>query len=341
MPLLAWIKKTQPQYSLVLICRKGLGSAFKKLGLVDDFFEIEKGNSASYKKVLIEIKKYDIQNWVSPHSSFRSALMGWKVNAKNKIAFRKWATQFLFSKTYDYDKAWPEAIRLLHLWQDENTELKKNLLTLTNSAEWIEKSPKGNLKPPPDWANPHRFLDLKKVQALKSELRIQERYPEVNSIVLFPGSVWATKMWKKEKFAYLGNQLQKLNQKILIMGGPDEKELGAWVSDKVPGSKNLCGQSSILESLLILSNQKMIIGNDSSSSHMGALMGIPVVSFFGPTVLRFGYRPWGGQAKVFELEGLKCRPCGAHGPRFCPLGHHRCMNDLDIEPKDLEDFYLN
>jgi heptosyltransferase-2 len=34
---------------------------------------------------------------------------------------------------------------------------------------------------------------------------------------------------------------------------------------------------------------------------------------------------------VVELAGLACRPCSAHGPATCPLGHHRCMKSLSVE----------
>jgi lipopolysaccharide heptosyltransferase II len=31
------------------------------------------------------------------------------------------------------------------------------------------------------------------------------------------------------------------------------------------------------------------------------------------------------------VRGLDCRPCDRHGPQKCPLGHWRCMRDLEAE----------
>jgi heptosyltransferase-2 len=53
-----------------------------------------------------------------------------------------------------------------------------------------------------------------------------------------------------------------------------------------------------------------------------------VVAVFGPTVPAFGYTPWGARNRIVEHEGLACRPCSSHGPRVCPLGHHRCMREI-------------
>ena len=38
--------------------------------------------------------------------------------------------------------------------------------------------------------------------------------------------------------------------------------------------------------------------------------------------------PYGGRATVLERD-LPCRPCSAMGGPTCPLGHHRCLTDLE------------
>ena len=32
---------------------------------------------------------------------------------------------------------------------------------------------------------------------------------------------------------------------------------------------------------------------------------------------------------AIDVGELDCRPCGRHGDRRCPQGHHRCMRDLE------------
>ncbi|NTW63071.1 MAG: glycosyltransferase family 9 protein, partial [Chlorobiaceae bacterium] len=42
----------------------------------------------------------------------------------------------------------------------------------------------------------------------------------------------------------------------------------------------------------------------------------------------FGFLPYHTPFKLFEVEGLRCRPCSHIGREHCPKGHFRCMNEL-------------
>ena len=112
------------------------------------------------------------------------------------------------------------------------------------------------------------------------------------------------------------------------MGGPGEEELATRISKLIPGSLNLAGKTSPLESLQVLAQADVVVTNDSAGQHMAALVGAPTVSVFGPTVLEFGYRPWNSKAKIVERKGLACRPCGKHGHHKCPIGTHECMKKI-------------
>ena len=71
--------------------------------------------------------------------------------------------------------------------------------------------------------------------------------------------------------------------------------------------------------------------NDHVRNSVAVVSGTPIVAVFGPTVPDFGFGPRGPRDVVVERLGLDCRPCSAHGPRTCPLGHHRCMGDIHVE----------
>ena len=311
--------------SLGLICRKGLGSTLKNLGIVDHFWEIQKGNSESYRTVLSELKNYDINLLLSAHTSFRTTLFCAQINAVKKITFKKPWNFFAFNERVHWPVKLPESLRLLSLLQNHSSELHKLFSELPDASEFIQKQRGGKLLAPPAWADPSQGWLPQNNSDLLNTYNLKNK----NWIALFPGSVWATKMWKKEGFMELGRSLQQLGYQIAVMGGPEEKVLGQEVADSIPEALNLCGKTSLLDSLKLLSQANMVVGNDSSSSHMAALVGVPVVAIYGPTVLKFGYRPWAKKSAVVEIEGMSCRPCGPHGHKKCPLGHHNCMQKLE------------
>jgi hypothetical protein len=81
-------------------------------------------------------------------------------------------------------------------------------------------------------------------------------------------------------------------------------------------------------SAALIARAAALVTNDSAPLHLATAVGTPVVALFGPTVPAFGFGPRGLDDVVLEHDGLACRPCSAHGPRRCPLGHHRCMREL-------------
>ena len=60
--------------------------------------------------------------------------------------------------------------------------------------------------------------------------------------------------------------------------------------------------------------------------HLAVGMGTPVLGIYGPTnVARTG--PLSKEAQVAQLD-LSCQPCYK---KICPLKHHACLKDLNVE----------
>lgn len=151
--------------------------------------------------------------------------------------------------------------------------------------------------------------------------------------VLAPSSVWATKRWPGEKFGELALRIQReLGLRTVIVGGEEDRMASAAVLEKAPASIDLTGKTSLGALKSVLSKADLVVSNDSSPLHMAIAMGTKVVGVFGPTTKELGFFPLApaGHSAVAEVKELECRPCGMHGHDRCPLGHFRCMLDLEV-----------
>ncbi len=307
------LRKIYPDDHIILVCKKGVADFFLQDGLVNQLVEIEKGNRQSYKTALDHIKRqHVVQNVFCLHKSLRSALFSFKIKAENRFGFKVGIGSLFFSKSVTYPKAWPDPIRQLSLLQLVDAELDQ----LLKSKDWTYLNQMNQ-------AIPDQFQFKNKAQTT----------PKIKSkkVAIFPGSVWATKKWTEEGFSKVAKYLCDQNYKVFLMGGADERDIAERIHQIEPRTQIIAGQKQITESIEILKSCDFIVGNDSSSSHMAASVGTPVLSLFGPTTLDLGFRPWINNSAVVENISLDCRPCGKHGHKKCPLGHHKCMKDISAE----------
>jgi heptosyltransferase-2 len=138
------------------------------------------------------------------------------------------------------------------------------------------------------------------------------------------GSEWETKIWPASHVSDLVRRLAGRGLRPVLLGGPRERALAQEIR-ATGGCIDTTG-NSVGEALAILSFSTLAIGGDTGLVHAARALGIPTVAVFGPTpsdAHRFGARE-----RVVSL-GLDCSPCSVHGSRQCPLGHHRCLRDLD------------
>ncbi|WP_413288000.1 glycosyltransferase family 9 protein [Bdellovibrio sp. HCB337] len=325
------IKELWPDQKLILVCRKGIGEFFAKTQIVDQVFEIKKGDSDSYKQVLQALSKVDVERVISPHESLRTAFFVSKIKAREKIAFAKAWNGLFYGQRVRKNYELPDAIRQLSLLQNFDTNLKNNIDAYAAYSEAYTVAADGKLTATPSWASMslrgfynHHSADIEKTLAKFS----LSREKAAKSVALFPGSVWATKRWTEEGYIQAGQKLSLQGVPVLVMGGPGEEALCARVAGQIPGAVDLCAKTSIYESALVLSQLAAVVGNDSASMHLAATSETPSVVVFGPTVLEFGFRPWQDHVFVVEKPDLECRPCGKHGHKKCPIGTHVCMKSI-------------
>lgn len=333
-PLLKKTRELWPQHKLGLVCRKGFGEFFLQTKLVDQVFEIEKGQAQSYTKILEHLKFVEVDHLISPHESMRTVFFCAQVKAKHKVTFKKSWNFLVFSKRSVKNPALPDSLRQLSLLGEEDAQLAQDIARYAQSERPYMPGEMGRLSAPPPWASMslrHQILERQELwEELKSKHPL-EGFDQGKAVLIFPGSVWATKRWTEEGFVKSGQALMAKGFQVYVMGGPGEEALAEAIARQIPGSISLAGKTKIFESAQLIARSLLVIGNDSASTHLAAVCETPLIAIFGPTILEFGYRPWSEQSYVVQRHGLKCRPCGKHGHHVCPIGTHECMKGIPAE----------
>lgn len=206
-----------------------------------------------------------------------------------------------------------------------------------------------------------RNLSLLKPLGLDFSIRRPEIYPDENDhtivenifqenhldpgtrlFALAPGSVWPTKRWPAEYFMEIAENLINDGLRPLLIGGKEDLDICLKIVKKVPRTISLAGKLSLRQSALVLKSCLGLLTNDSAPLHLGLAAAIPVFAIFGATVPEFGFAPYTELDKIIEYKGLKCRPCGIHGQKKCPIKTFDCMLKLNpeqvyqlIDPKSL------
>jgi lipopolysaccharide heptosyltransferase III len=116
--------------------------------------------------------------------------------------------------------------------------------------------------------------------------------PAADYAVVHPAALYATKAWAAEKFAQLGQWLEREHGlRVIFACGPNESAFLDAV-ERESGSKirRLEG-TSLGQFAAVLAGARLFVGNDSGPAHMAAALARPSVVIFGSSSSRI-WGPW-------------------------------------------------
>jgi ADP-heptose:LPS heptosyltransferase len=118
---------------------------------------------------------------------------------------------------------------------------------------------------------------------------------------LGPGANWPGKIWPKEKYLALTERLKDLFDAVILLGDIYDREYSEYISNntKLP-CMDLCGRTSLLQTVAVQELLEIFIGNDSGLGHIASATGTPSLTIFGPGSPD-RYHPWGENS--FWIEG--------------------------------------
>ena len=154
--------------------------------------------------------------------------------------------------------------------------------------------------------------------------------------VFAPGAQYGpAKRWPALHFAELARQL---DHRVVLLGSDSEFDLCQQIAVPVNGEQpgkchNFAGKISLLQAFTALAAARVVLSNDSGLMHVAAALGVPQVALFGSSS-PLHTPPLNDRARVLWLKNdaryqppLDCAPCFE---RECPLGHTRCLVDIQV-----------
>ena len=141
-------------------------------------------------------------------------------------------------------------------------------------------------------------------------------------VAIHPGAFYETQRWPAEYYAALADRIMETGRfKVILFGGPGDEEIVDRILFLTKTRIVRCVTADIRSFAARLSQCRLLVCNNSGPLHVGAALGVPTVSFMGPTVRQRWY-PRGDRHRVLRIDELPCIGCNAG---TCRIGTHDCM----------------
>ncbi|MBU1612559.1 MAG: glycosyltransferase family 9 protein [Proteobacteria bacterium] len=314
LPLIRALKDAYPEAELHFFVRGGVEPLFaphKDLASVTGFYKRSGQKSLrAAQRFGREIGSRGFDLWVSTHASLRSALVARSTAIPERIG---------------YDAPWFNKLAYTHAVARRFSELEEierlMQLAIPLGIEGEVPWPELDLAPAAIDAAQSFFEGLDRLR------------PGAPVLGVHPGSTWPTKKWPLGSFAEILRRAVESGATVAVFGGPGEEADAAEVirlsgMGDLPQVVDLSGMLDLPTLAAYIKRLTVYLTNDSGPMHLAWIQRTPTVAVFGPTVRELGFFPRGETATVMEVADLDCRPCGLHGPKRCPKGHHDCMMQL-------------
>lgn len=143
-----------------------------------------------------------------------------------------------------------------------------------------------------------------------------------------PGATGGTaKRWFPDRYARLARHLsEKYQVRILVFGGPSDRALGEYITQKADKScVNIAGQTTLGQAFGLIEQCSLFVTNDSGLMHAAAALDVNQVAVIGST--DFAATAPANKNSVMVRVPVDCSPCLKD---TCPTDH-RCMEKISVE----------
>jgi heptosyltransferase II len=323
-PALKLLKRTLPDSEITaLVMFKGVEDIYERnpnLKEVIHFDFLKEGAASSLKFIRSLRNKFDASINVYPSNRKEYNIINYFIGAKKRVGVK-------YIRNDSQNFGWLNNIRIPE--RDYLHNVQTNILM-------IEKLLGVELDEEPSLEFPLTENDIIFAENFLENINI---YKDDLVIGMHPGCATLKnhikRRWEPEKFAELARKLiEEKNAKILIFGGPEEKELKENIFLQINSANAfVVDTESLAETAAVIKRSDVFVTNDSSLMHTASAMKRNAVSIIGPTNPAY-IHPWNTGHKIVSLN-LECAPCFFYSPK--PLICYRndvkfkCIKELNVE----------
>lgn len=142
--------------------------------------------------------------------------------------------------------------------------------------------------------------------------------------VFLPFTTRPQKHWVQHYWSELAKEFQELRYRVLILGGPNDRDAAQAIAEPCDNAVSLAGDVSLSTAFAVIQGASLAIGVDTGLTHAAVVSNVPTVALFGSTCpYLFSLNE---RLKVI-FHGLTCAPC-----RRSPVcnGDFECMKSISV-----------
>ncbi len=298
---------------VVGVMRPYVADVVEGLGLFDRTILYKpkaKDPELSSKAVIRSLREEELDAIVLLTNSIRTGWLAWRSGAKERIGYSRDARRLMLTTRLT------EPVRFG----------KRSPLPQIDSYLNLAYAAGG------EWRAPTLKLDTTEEDRHRAD-QVWDKLglPDDEKTIVFNtgGAYGDAKSWPKEKFAALAKRIvSETDYNVLVNCGPAERETAREIVSlsESPRVGSLADfDSPIGLSKEVIRRSRLLVTTDSGPRFFGIAFGKPVVSIFGPTDPSVTRTHYDKETQV--SLSLDCQYCWE---RSCPLGHHNCMQQLDV-----------
>ena len=234
------------------------------------------------------------------------------------------------------------------LWR---TDFPKNLKVIDKGRSDKRKLTSGNLKSLiPTQTTHQRYADV--FRGLGFDLKLskdsclppKDVSPRILSFIgkhqkkaigIAPFAAYESKMYSLDKMKEVVKKLDNSEQYSIFLfgGGAKEEEVLSQWEQYFKHVRNVAGQLTFQEELILISNLDLMLSMDSSNGHLAAIYNVPVVTIWGVTHPATGFAPFMQEelnSLIADRSKYPLIPTSVYGNKY-PDNYASAADSISVE----------